>query len=254
MDNLFIQYKDSKNLNKRISIHDKYSTNKQGFSNWIFSNYKIEKNAKVLELGCGTGNMWLERNEEIDTASKIVLSDLSLGMLEEAKKNLFMYPKIEFENINIEDIKYPDESFDIVIANMMLYHVKNIKKALKEVKRVLKKSGVFYCATYGENGIVKYLASILKPCGMVDNSNKNFTLQNGKLLLNEEFDDVIKLEYEDSLKVNNVDDIIDYLFSLSSIANLNLKSREDIKKELVKNMKDGVLNIPKEYGMFISKK
>ena len=34
------QYETSKNLNARISIHDKYSTNKMGFSNWIFSNYR----------------------------------------------------------------------------------------------------------------------------------------------------------------------------------------------------------------------
>ena len=36
------QYATSANLNTRISIHDKYSTNKQGFGNWIYSNYEIE--------------------------------------------------------------------------------------------------------------------------------------------------------------------------------------------------------------------
>ena len=32
------QYSSSSNLDTRITIHDKYSTNKQGFGNWIFSN------------------------------------------------------------------------------------------------------------------------------------------------------------------------------------------------------------------------
>lgn len=35
------QYATATNLQTRISIHDKYSTNKMGFGNWIFSNYKI---------------------------------------------------------------------------------------------------------------------------------------------------------------------------------------------------------------------
>ena len=35
------QYASAGNLNTRISIHQKYSTNKMGFGNWIFSNYKI---------------------------------------------------------------------------------------------------------------------------------------------------------------------------------------------------------------------
>ena len=49
------QYATANNLNTRILIHDKYSTNKMGFGNWIISNYKIDKGIVSLELGCGTG-------------------------------------------------------------------------------------------------------------------------------------------------------------------------------------------------------
>lgn len=55
------QYATAKNLNTRMSIHDKYSTNKQGFGNWIISNYRINKGMKILELGCGTGDIWKNR-------------------------------------------------------------------------------------------------------------------------------------------------------------------------------------------------
>ena len=55
------QYATAKNLNTRISIHDKYSTNKMGFGNWIVSNYRVEKGMKVLELGCGTSMTSLSR-------------------------------------------------------------------------------------------------------------------------------------------------------------------------------------------------
>ena len=52
------QYENAANLNTRISIHEKYSVNKQGFGNWIVSNYQIINGMRILELGCGTGDMW----------------------------------------------------------------------------------------------------------------------------------------------------------------------------------------------------
>lgn len=244
------QYENSNNLNLRISIHDKYSFNKQGFGNWIFENYNILPNANILELGCGTANMWNKKDDIINKCNSIVLSDLSLGMIETAKNNI-KSDKIDFRVIDIQNIPYEDNSFDIVIANMMLYHVPDLNKALSEVKRVLKSNGVFYCATYGENGIMNYLSKIL---GFIDNTNKNFTLQNGNSILKKHFNKVEMLEYKDHLEVSNVNDLIDYIYSLSSMSNLNMMDKDKMYKILNDNMVDGIINIPKEYGMFIAKK
>lgn len=245
------QYANAANLNTRISIHDKYSTNKTGFGNWIFSNYRIEDGMKVLELGCGTGDMWIHKGEEISRCSHLVLSDFSDGMIETARNNLKAFDKIEYRIIDIQDIPFEDASFDVIIANMMLYHVPDIQKGLSEVRRVLKKSGVFYCATYGEHGIVGYFSSILSDYGVQDKVNKNFTLQNGAVILEKVFPSVQRLNYEDSLAVTNLDDIVDYIYSLSSMTVLNQVPRDDIRVILQKYMKDGVLIVPKEYGMFV---
>lgn len=59
---------------------------------------------------------------------------------------------------------------------MMLHHVSNLEKGLSEVKRVLNKNGYFYCATYGENGIIPFILGLLKEYKLEDNTNKNFTL------------------------------------------------------------------------------
>ena len=174
-------------------------------------------------------------------------------MLDVAKTNLKEYKNIEYKVIDIQDIPYEDNSFDIVIANMMLYHVPDINKALSEVKRVLKKDGIFYCATYGENGIINYLSNLLSSCGVEDNTNKNFTLQNGSSILSEYFNYVKRLDYIDSLAVTNIDDLIDYIFSLTSMISLSLLDKEKIKTVLTNKMGNGVLNIPKEYGMFVCK-
>lgn len=245
------QYETSDNLSKRISIHEKYSTNKTGFGNWISSHYRITKNCTVLELGCGTGEMWSGRENVINMCSRLILSDFSEGMLQTAKRNLKGYDNIEYQAIDIQDIPFENESFDIVIANMMLYHVTDINKALCEVKRVLKKNGIFYCATYGEHGIVEYLSGILGMYGTEDKTNKRFTLQNGENYLKSLFEVVERHEYEDSLAVTDINDIVDYLYSLTSMSTLDPHYREAIRETLKNSMEDGVLNVPKEYGMFI---
>ena len=71
------QYSTSDNLATRISIHSRYSTNKQGFGNWISSHYDIRHGMSVLELGCGTGEMWLGKQEMIGRCCGCVASDFS---------------------------------------------------------------------------------------------------------------------------------------------------------------------------------
>ena len=100
------QYATANNLITRISIHEKYSTNKMGFGNWIVSNYKIDKGAKVLELGCGTGDMWKGRESLILDCSQIILSDFSEGMVATAKEMVGDYDNIEYRVLDIQDIPY----------------------------------------------------------------------------------------------------------------------------------------------------
>lgn len=247
------QYKTVDNLSKRISIHEKYSTNKLGFGNWIFSHYDIFPNSKILELGCGTGDMWKSKLQFIDMSMKLTLTDFSKNMVSAAKQTLGEQKNISYKEVNIENIPYADNCFNIVIANMMLYHVPNLDKGLSEVKRVLKDNGYFYCATYGENGIMPFIAGLLKDYGITDTTNKNFTLQNGYEILRKYFSNVQRLDYKDSLAVTDIDDLLDYIYSLSNMSSIAKLERQILKEVLEKETINGVLNIPKEYGMFICK-
>lgn len=247
------QYGTSEKLNTRISIHSKYSTNKQGFGNWIYTHYQFPENASVLELGCGTGDMWKGKGELISRCSRLVLSDFSGGMLDQAKETLTGEAGIEYRVIDIQEIPFPDRSFDAVIANMMLYHVPDLPKALREVRRVLKENGTFYCATYGENGMMQYIGSLFTGHGIETMVNTNFTLQNGREALTPFFADVERADYIDSLAVTDVEDLVEYICSLSGMADLRNLPRDTVRSVLAGHMENGVLNIPKEYGMFIAR-
>lgn len=208
----------------------------------------------MLELGCGNGIDWKENYKKIPAGASLTLTDFSEGMLEEAKNNVPQTPFLHFQQVNIQDIPFDDKSFDVVIANMMLYHVPDLEKGLTEAARVLKDDGTFYCATYGENGITEYLQELLSDYGVRKELNRRFTLQNGKDILGKFFKSVEKRIYEDALEVTNTEDFIDYMMSLTFMADLKNIQRDEIRRILDGKKVNGKIHIPKEYGMFIARK
>ncbi len=250
MTDLKKQYRNADNLRTRISIHQ-YSTNKTGFGRWIFSHYNIQPGSRILELGCGTGDMWKGQLGILDGGSVLTLTDFSPGMLETAKSTLGERENIHYRIVDIQSIPFEENSFDIVIANMMLYHAPDLDRAFSEVRRVLKPSGCFYCATYGEHGISEYVTNLLREQNIKDNLNRSFTLQNGIFSLGKHFNEVQRHDYEDSLRIPCIEDFADYIFSMASLDGIQSLSREELLKALEKRTVNGILHVPKEYGMFI---
>lgn len=114
--------------------------------------------------------------------------------------------------------------------------------------------GYFYCATYGENGIMPFITGLCKNYGITDITNKRFTLQNGATIFKNHFSHIQRLDYQDSLAVTKVDDVLDYIYSLTNRPPVAELGRQTLKNVLEKEMIHGVLNIPKEYGMSICQK
>lgn len=254
IDKVIEQYKSHDNLDIRVELHRRYSKNRLGFNNWIFSNYQITDDIKVLELGCGSGELWKSNLDSIDKIEQLIITDFSSDMVEKTKSVIGNRDNVEYKIMDIQNISFDNETFDIVIANMLLHHVDDIDKALDEVNRVLKKRGIFYCATFGENGVVNYLASLFKNEINQDLENKTFTLQNGKNYLSRYFNNVEKLIYDDELQVTSIDDLVQYIQSLKGISEIGSLEEEIIRKRLESEFSNGKLIIPKEYGMFIARK
>lgn len=245
------QYQTAEKLNTRISIHDKYSTNKQPFGDWILSNYDLHPGMRILELGCGTGSMWVNHLHLL-SGTQLTLTDFSEGMLETARGNV-KSPNVTFQQVDIQNIPFPDDSFDIVIANMMLYHVPDLHLGLSEVRRVLKPGGIFYCATYGIHGIMEYVTDLLRDMNVSGSIGTIFTLQNGADSLGRHFSHVQRLDREDGLAITDISDFVDYIYSLSGLTNMESVPREMLMKALESRAEHGILYVPKEYGMFICK-
>ena len=239
------QYANADRLQARISIHERYSRNKQPFGDWIVSHYALQAGERVLELGCGTGSMW--QGMTLPEGCHVTLTDFSAGMLETAKANT-PHLAADYAVADAQAIPYPDASFDVVIANMMLYHVPDIAQALREIRRVLKPGGRFFAATSGENGVVQAVADML---GMRFDANLRFTLQNGEGQLRAVFADVQCHTREDALDVTDLGDLIAYLRSMQQMTALADVPDETLLAAFRPRMRAGVLSLPKEYGLFV---
>ncbi len=242
------QYKTAASLSLRIAFHQKYSLQTQPFHDWLFSHYAFFPGMRILEIGCGNGSLWQGKLETLPVPQEMILTDFSPGMVEEAKNALPPLPFLSFRTADIQALPFPDGSFDMVIANMMLYHVPDLPKALSEVRRVLKRSGVFFCATSGEKTVVDYIREMLN--GEEAPPPISFTLQNGTALLSPHFSKVDCLKREDALLVTDLSDLLTYIHSLSAISGLDEKGDAALLRQLEDRMENGVLTIPKEYGTF----
>jgi ubiquinone/menaquinone biosynthesis C-methylase UbiE len=93
----------------------------------------------VLELGCGTGHF---TRELAHSGAQIVAIDLSPDLLEIAKAQ-HCAPNVRYEIQNAYELSYSDATFDSVIGSSVLHHLE-IRKALREICRVLKPGGTIY--------------------------------------------------------------------------------------------------------------
>lgn len=248
------QYKDSSNLDARVEIHRRFSTNPQGWFNWVFATLiQLPADANVLELGCGTGMMWKECADKIPPGWTITLSDLSDGMLDAAWRNLIVTGRnFKFEKMDAQSIPYADKSFDVVIANHMLYHVPDRKKALSEIKRVLKDSGCLIATMVGENHLKEITDWLRQASGKSFESFVNpFTLESGWEQLNQIFTQVTIPRYLDNLHVTEVEPIMAYIRSGFRVSEVSEDELAKIKFDLEQELKQSDrIFISKDSGLF----
>ena len=255
--NIIEQYKNAKNLNDRISLHEKYSTNKQGWFNWLFNQIDFSRVNRLLELGCGNGKLWQENRIDLRNR-EIFLSDISEGMVEEVRNKLGS----DFNCIvaDAEKIPFKDEYFDSIIANHVLFYLNDLNLGLKEIDRVLKSDGILYCSTYGKNHMKEITEIVQSFDSRINLSNHSlydiFGLENGESILKEYFFNIQRMDYKDSLEITESKPLIDYIMSCHGNQNEILGPRLNEFKEYIEELleNNGKIVVTKQAGLFICKK
>jgi len=252
------QYCNSGNLNIRIHLHQRFSTNKYGWHRWVFGRLCFPAASRILELGCGTGELWLENLDRIPGGWEITLSDLSAGMVRQARQNLGGNHRFRFEVVDAQCIPYADRSLDGVIANHMLYHVPDRGLALAEIHRVLRPGGRFVASTVGR-GHLHEIADLLGRfdpglIGWGTQQTHSFVLENGADQLAASFAGVTLARYEDALLVTKPAPLIEYI--LSGTVKLTAEQQQAFARFVAQEFerREGTFAITKDSGVFAARR
>lgn len=251
------QYRDSSNLRARGALHSRFSTNPYGWFTWVFD-HLILPQGRILELGCGTGGVWVENRSRIPNRCRIVLSDLSPGMVSEAGQRLPSGSIFHFAVVDAQAIPFASTAFDVVIANHMLYHVPDLARTLSEVQRILKPDGRLYATTNGARHLQELMGLIdafdpeLLPAWRRQRDRRTFGLDDGAAELERWFSEITMYRYDDSLIVNEAEPLVAYVFSMAA-ANASAARRESFQRFVESRLAaEGPLHMTKDTGLFVA--
>lgn len=127
---------------------------------------KISPGDKVLDVGCGTGNLTLTARSYTGPSGKIYGIDAAPEMIEVAKKKASRSGRdVVFEVGFIEDLAFPDSTFDIVINRLVIHHLPDDlkRRAFAEILRVLRPGGRLWIADFKppDNPLLSHITSAL---------------------------------------------------------------------------------------------
>jgi 2-polyprenyl-3-methyl-5-hydroxy-6-metoxy-1,4-benzoquinol methylase len=130
------------------------------------------KNIRILEIGCGVGLLCLEL---APMAEVIVGIDISFFVLDFANKvkEYLQYENVSFQIGDAEDLTFQDRVFDLVICSEVLEHLISPEKALSEIRRVVKDTGMVILTTPSAVSLSNISMSLLRIFNKHIESEKN---------------------------------------------------------------------------------
>lgn len=256
-NSLKAQYRNSTNISARIRLHRLFSSNKQGWFPWIYEQCQITEGMKILELGCGNGRLWIENKAKLPADCEIILSDISEGMIRDVRREQSLQDdRFSFAAFDCHAIPYEDASYDLVIANHVLFYCKDVDRVCSEVGRVLKPGGRFVCGTYG----VAHMQEVSRLVTQFDdritlsgeNLYEHFGKENGAQALAPYFAEVDWQQYEDALIVTQAEPLIEYVLSCHGNQNQYILEKYNKFRKYVEGQIRNGYTITKDAGIFIS--
>ena len=110
---------------------------------------------RVLDVACGTGLAAVEAAEAVGAAGSVVGIDLSGRMIDAARQRAAAcgVANATFERMDAESLDLPDASFDVVLCALGLMYVPDPKRALAEMRRVLRPGGRLVVVVWGDRSL-----------------------------------------------------------------------------------------------------
>ncbi len=214
-------YADDEKLNVRYRTHELYTVPRMDFLGWVLDRIHWRGDERVLDVGAGPGTYFAPVKARLPRGQHFA-GDLSFGMIrrqrgrEEAAGS-------HLTNLDAQRLPYPDNTFDVVLANHMLYHVPDLEGALAELRRVLKPEGVLLAATNSAHNMPEFNTLYRRALLLLTNfeyqadpqrtAAHRFALENGIMLVSRHFYAVARHDMPSALVFTAAEPVIDYIES-----------------------------------------
>jgi ubiquinone/menaquinone biosynthesis C-methylase UbiE len=120
---------------------------------------KLEKDSKILDLGCGTGAIVNDLSSQIGSNGLVVGVDSSITAIKIAKKQNSK-KNVTFVNSDAETFHFK-EKFDLVTCQYALFFFPNAQKALRNAKKFMKSKAILAVTVHGQKENVPFFGAIL---------------------------------------------------------------------------------------------
>jgi SAM-dependent methyltransferase len=214
------QYKDPTNLNARIALHARFARADEPWYPWLAGRVHWPADGEVLEVGCGPGLLWTSIAALLPHF-RLTLTDLSEGMLATARDAVERIGSIDVVSAEVcdaQDLPFPDDAFDVVVANHMLYHVPEPARAAAEFARVLRPDGLLLAATNGPDhlDVIADISRRVFGWSSLDFVDRRFGRSNGGSILRTAFEAVAWHHHPARLVCDDPDAVVAYIQSSSA--------------------------------------
>jgi SAM-dependent methyltransferase len=212
----------------------------------------------VLDVGCGPGWLWSEAGDAVPQGLRLVLTDLSAGMVREAVPRVRTADRLASvtgAEADAQLLPFADEAFGTVVANHMLYHVPEPARAVAELDRVRSPEGMVLVAAHGTAHLAPFWEIIRTVFGDTVESDvtARFDTTVGRRLLEARFSRVEARRYDDELRCTDADDLVAYLTSLPPADEATPTERAHLEQAVHERIarSGGVLVAPKDVVLFM---
>jgi SAM-dependent methyltransferase len=248
------QYGDGTKLDVRIELHRRFST-AIPFPEFEAALIDWPDAPQVLECGTGTGRFW--DNTQVPDSASLMLTDLSPGMVAESVAHAQGSGRTDVtgRECDVQALPFADSSFDVVVANHMLYHVPDPDLGVAELARVLRPSGVTLISTngYGHMDVVKEVrAQVFEDHG--DRLYEVFGIDTGEARLRCAFASVVWHAYDNDLIVDDPAMLTAYCLSFPPGEQATPAEAAGVADAVEARFGDGPVRVRTRTGAFVCRK
>lgn len=256
-DSLQREYGSDVYLRLRQETHDQYSVPRVDFPNWVLDRVAWRGNERLLDVGAGLGSYYERLHERLPSIHYFGL-DRSSGMLEKHAA----HGKLPIADA--QQLPFKSNSFDVVMANHMLYHVPDIQHAIEEFRRILKPDGILLTATNSLqtmpefNALFRRAIMLLSAPGNIYTQPpapiyNPFALENGTRVLARHFYAVVRHDLPQALIFDNVDPAMAYLESWRPLREAQLP-RDVAWEDVMLVMREQIARVINHFGELVVNK